>query len=270
MPCAPWLAISPGKGQHGKGIAVTGNDRDCPRLADVRTAIGLLTRLPIPKRPIVATRSGAWAWPVAGLAVGAIGALVGSVALALGLGAGTAAGLCLGAQVVVTGAMHEDGLADVADGFWGGWTKARRLEIMKDSHIGTYGVLALVLAVLLRWLALTALFGTGQWAVVIAVAILSRAPTAVLMSALPNARGTGLSHAVGRPSPAAAGGAVALACGLATLFLERDVISASLIAVLMTVAVALVARSKIGGQTGDVLGASQQISEIAMLLALAP
>ncbi len=195
---------------------------------------------------------------------------MGSVALALDLGAGTAAALCLGAQVVVTGAMHEDGLADVADGFWGGWTKARRLEIMKDSRIGTYGVLALVLGVLLRWLALTALFGSGQWAVVIAVATLSRAPMAVLMAALPNARGTGLAHAVGRPSPAAAAGAVALACGIATLFLERDVIPASLIAVLTTLSVALVARSKIGGQTGDVLGASQQFSEIAMLLTLAP
>ena len=249
---------------------MTGNDKDRPRLADVRTAIGLLTRLPVPGRAASGNRGGAWAWPVAGLAVGAIGALAGSLALAVGLGAGVAAALCIGTQVIATGAMHEDGLADVADGFWGGWTRVRRLEIMKDSRIGTYGVLALVLAVLLRWLALTALFGSGQWAVIVAVGTLSRAPMAVLMAALPNARGTGLSHAVGRPSPAAAGGAVAVAFGLATLFLERDVVSAGLIAALMTLAVALIARSKIGGQTGDVLGASQQVSEIAMLLVLAP
>ncbi|MCF1708994.1 adenosylcobinamide-GDP ribazoletransferase [Tabrizicola sp. J26] len=251
---------------------MTGNDNDRPRLADVKAAVGLLTRLPVPMRPNTSMRGGAaaWAWPLAGLTIGALGALAGSLALAVGLGAGPAAGLCILVQVVTTGAMHEDGLADVADGFWGGWTRARRLEIMKDSRIGTYGVLALVLAVLLRWLALTALFGSGQWQVVIAAATLSRAPMAVLMAALPNARGAGLSHAVGRPSAAAAGGAVALAFGLATLFLEKDVLYASLVAVLATFAVALVARSKIGGQTGDVLGAAQQVSEIAMLLMLAP
>ncbi len=72
----------------------------------------------------------------------------------LGLGSGIVAAMVLAAQAMITGAMHEDGLADTADGLWGGWDKARRLEIMKDSHIGTYGVMALILTVLVRWSAL--------------------------------------------------------------------------------------------------------------------
>jgi hypothetical protein len=131
---------------------------------------------------------------------GGLAALAGGLALALGVAPGAAAAVAVGTQAMVTGALHEDGLADSADGLWGGWDKTRRLAIMKDSHIGTYGVLALILVMLLRWTALAALFAQGTpWAALIAAGALSRAPMAVLMAALPNARGTGLSHSVGRP-----------------------------------------------------------------------
>ena len=114
--------------------------------------------------------------------------------------------------VILTGAMHEDGLADSADGLFGGWTVERRLEIMKDSRIGTYGMLALLLSGLARWAALTALIAAGPiWPVLIAAGALSRAPMAVMMALMPNARQGGLSASTGRPPLPRA----ALGCGIA-------------------------------------------------------
>jgi len=139
-----------------KDISVT--DRDTSPLllpTDITAALGLLSRLPVPVDGAKAAARGAaaaWAYPVAGFVIGALMALIASMALWLGLSAPIAAGLALTAGVIVTGAMHEDGLADSADGLWGGWEPAGRLEIMKDSHIGVYGVCALVLSLLLRWL----------------------------------------------------------------------------------------------------------------------
>ena len=97
--------------------------------------------------------AAAWAWPLAGMAVGLLGAAAGGLVLWLGVAPAAAAAIAIAAQIFATGALHEDGLADSADGLWGGWDKARRLAIMKDSRIGTYGVLALVLVTLLLILA---------------------------------------------------------------------------------------------------------------------
>ena len=88
---------------------------------------------------------------------------------------------------------------------------------MKDSSIGTYGVLALIVTGLLRWSALTALLATGApWAALVTAGTLSRAPLAVLMAALPNARGSGLAHGVGRPSAVTAGNGLVAAAAVAT------------------------------------------------------
>ncbi|MEC7763623.1 MAG: adenosylcobinamide-GDP ribazoletransferase [Pseudomonadota bacterium] len=236
---------------------------------DIPAALALLTRLPIPADHARGARA-AWAWPLAGAAVGALAALVGGVALWLGLPAPLTAALILTTQIVVTGALHEDGLADVADGFWGGFDTARRLEIMKDSRIGSYGVIALVLSLLARWAALTALipFGGLFWALV-AIGLVSRAPMAVLMAAMPNARGTGLSQTVGRPSQATATLGVILAVLGLFLCLGTDALAPILWSAFATLAAAAIAKAKIGGQTGDVLGATQQLCEIAALAALA-
>ncbi len=113
---------------------------------------------------VAATARGAlaaWAYPLVGVVVGGLGAVTGALALWLGLPAPLAAGLVLLAMIAVTGALHEDGLADTADGFWGGWDRARRLEIMKDSQIGSYGVIALILSLGLRWSALGVLIAHG-------------------------------------------------------------------------------------------------------------
>ena len=131
---------------------------------DLRLALGLLTRLPLPSTPDMARGAqAAWAWPLAGLAPAALAALAMTLGSALGVLPGVTAALGLAVSVMVTGAMHEDGLADTADGLWGGWTPERRLEIMKDSRLGTYGVLGLVSAVSLRVLMTLQLVAREGW-----------------------------------------------------------------------------------------------------------
>ncbi|MFN7597564.1 MAG: adenosylcobinamide-GDP ribazoletransferase [Cereibacter sp.] len=252
---------------------MTRRDSWRPQVFDVLAALGLLTRLPLNPDGARAQARGAaaaWAWPLAGVAVGLLGAASGGLALWLGVAPGAAAALAIAAQMVVTGALHEDGLADSADGLWGGWDTARRLAIMKDSRIGTFGVLALVLVTLLRWVALAGLFATGTpWGALAAAGALSRVPMVVLMAALPNARGSGLAHGVGRPegTVVAMSCATGLACGF--LALGPTAFSAAFWVGGVCLAVGLVARAKIGGQTGDILGASQQISEAVVLTLIA-
>ena len=236
---------------------------------DVASAIGLLTRLPLPYLAQPRGAEAAWAWPVVGLVVGGIAASVGAVLMAAGVPVTLAAVAVLAAGAVATGALHEDGLADTVDGFFGGWTPERRLEIMKDSHIGSYGTLALILSVLARWAALCAVLPVSVWAVV-AVAALSRAPMAVVMWALANARGKGLSQSVGRPDAVAVGVAVALALIAGVLAMElAATLMVALCVGMAVLGVMVLAHARIGGQTGDVLGATQQVAEVVALSVLA-
>ena len=230
---------------------------------DALAALGLLTRIPVPFATPRA--NGAWAWPLAGLAVGMVLALMAAPAEWLGLAPAFAAILVLATGAVLTGGLHEDGLADCADGFWGGRGRARRLAIMKDSRIGSYGMLALVLVLMMRWQALTMILEHDAWQSLIAAAILSRAPMAALAAALPNARGDGLSQSIGRPDRRTALRGIGLALILALVLAGGAGLAMALWAGLAALAVALVARAKIGGQTGDVLGASQQLAEAAAL-----
>ncbi len=244
-------------------------------IGDLRAGLSLLTRLPLPPPARFPTPPACWAWPLAGLVVGGLATAGGLAALALGLPAGLAAVIVLMLGTLATGALHEDGLADCADGFWGGWTKDRRLEIMKDSHIGSYGVMALLLVTLARWSAASALLAAGHWPALLAAATLSRVPMVVLMASLPNARGSGLAASVGRPGrkqvAAAALLALGLGCGLTGVMGGATGAATGLAMALATAAAGLAlawtARVKIGGQTGDVLGASQQLSDLAALSA---
>lgn len=236
---------------------------------DLAEAMALLTRLPARLAAPRGAASG-WAWPVVGALVGALAALVGGFALSLGLPLPLVAVLVVLVEISVTGGLHEDGLSDVADGFWGGADKARRLEIMKDSRVGSYGVLALVLVPLARVFAVLALLEAGALAAsLIAAGALSRAPMTVLMAALPNARGAGLSDHIGRPHPATAWLATGAALLFATLAVGGAVLAPVFWVALTTIALAAIAKAKIGGQTGDVLGASQQLAQLAALTALA-
>lgn len=236
---------------------------------DLPAALGLLTRLPVTvdgTRAMDRGAASAWAYPLVGVVLGVILAAATSVMLWIGIPSGIAAGLVLAGAVIMTGAMHEDGLADSADGLWGGWDKARRLAIMKDSHIGVYGVCAVGLSLLLRWLALVVIVSMGAyWVAFIAAGAVSRAAMVVLMAILPNARDGGLSRSVGRPSSAAVWLAVAIAIGVALLCGYPWIIVTATVAALCCGAIA---RAKIGGQTGDILGATQQVTEIVALITI--
>lgn len=236
--------------------------------SDLLSAFALLSRLPLPNHKGTGAAS-AWAWPLVGVVLGAAGAAVASGALWLGVTPGVTAALVLALGAMLTGGLHEDGLSDTADGLFGGWTRERRLEIMKDSRVGSYGVLALVLVTLARWSALTALLVQGgYWPALIAAGAMSRAPMALMMALLPNARGEGLSHATGRPSPATALLGLALAAALAVVLTGWGAVPMVFAALGVTLWLAFTALHRIGGQTGDILGATQQLAEVACLAVL--
>ncbi len=240
-----------------------------PRLvADLLSGFALLTRLPLPDHAGRGAAS-AWTWPLVGAVLGGGAAAASWLGLWLGLTPGVVAAMVLGLGALLTGGLHEDGLSDTADGLFGGWTCERRLEIMKDSRVGSYGVLALVLVTLARWSALaTVLSGGSLWALV-AVGAVSRAPMALIMAALPNARGAGLSHATGRPAPGVALVGAALATAIAFLLAGQAALPMLVLAGVVSALLARSAQARIGGQTGDILGAAQQLAEAAALAVLA-
>lgn len=249
------------------------------RLAEARLALMLLTRLPAGHLPEPAPdlADARWAFPFIGLLTGALGFAVFSGARALGLSAELAAVLAFGALALLSGGLHLDGLADFADGF-GGRDRARRLEIMRDSRIGSYGVIALIGVSAAQLLAMAQAAGqmAGQGAglaLFLLAGVLSRLAMLALLVALPPARADGMGRlAAGRvlgpgagrvlgPGAALAGGLM-LATGAAAL----PVLAAGAVA---AGAVSASARARLGGQTGDVLGAAQILSETAIWLAFA-
>lgn len=243
-------------------------ERDLRQLYDdFCTGAGLLSRLPLPGHRPRGVAS-AWAWPVVGLVLGGLAVLAGHVALALGLAAPLAAVVVLTVQVVLTGGLHEDGLADTADGLWGGWTRERRLEIMKDSRTGSYGVVALILGFAARITAVTLLLEAGALGALVVAAVLSRGVLPGVMALVPNARVDGLSRGMGRPTRGAAALSAGIAVVLALLLAGWAAIGAVLVVLLMACALSLLARARIGGQTGDILGAVQFVAEVAVLMVL--
>lgn len=248
--------------------------------ASFLTALRFLTRLPV---PFVRTmdppplRDSMAMFPVVGAIIGAVAAAGLILANLAGLPDLFCALLALGLAAYVTGAFHEDGLADVADGFGGGATREERLEIMKDSRIGAYGTLTLIITVLARASLLTALLDLGPLSILILMAgaaAFSRALMVDLLWATRPARPNGLSVMAGQPSrnttlaALAIGGIGAGAGGTLVLSPEAGVLAliAGGLALAMVRALAM---RKIGGQTGDVCGAGQVMAETAMLMVYA-
>jgi adenosylcobinamide-GDP ribazoletransferase len=238
---------------------------------DLKTGLAFCTRLPVTPPPGASLAQAVWTFPVVGAGIGAAGALVYWLADGLGLSAFVAATLAVAATALLTGCLHEDGLADTADGFGGGGTRERKLEIMRDSRSGAYGVAALLLSFLLRIGAIASLAGPGlAAAALIAAHAGARAVLPLFMRAVPPARQDGLSASAGTPQTSAA--TIAVLLGLLVLALFLGVGTALIAALLVAVALIALARlslRQIGGQTGDVLGAVEQTSEILILLAAA-
>lgn len=240
--------------------------------ADAHLALAFLTRLPLPDTgPYVpgalarAMRLFPLAGAVVGLAAGAVFMLAGLVLPPL-----AAALLALLTAVAVTGALHEDGLADTADGLGARGDRERRLAVMRDSRTGAFGVLALLFSLALRAAALAA--APTPWAglgALVAAQSLSRAMPPAMMQVLPPARADGLGAGAGHPHAGIAATALVLGCGLAFLAAGLAAAPAIVAALVAAAAVAWLARRCFGGFTGDILGAGQQMAEIAILLTLA-
>ncbi|MBS9478151.1 adenosylcobinamide-GDP ribazoletransferase [Ancylobacter sp. VKM B-3255] len=245
-------------------------------------ALRFLSRLPVPQTPFEPPldappeieRIGP-GFPLAALLIGLTGALTALTAHAIGLSPWLSSTLAVAVLMGVTGALHEDGLADMADGL-GGMNIARRLEIMKDSRIGTFGVLALILGFALRVGALQELMAIdvcASVAALVAAGTLARAAALGVLGVLPPARPGGLAHGIGRPSPATLATAAGLALVIAALlvipgFGTLAYIGGLIVGILAFFALTRLARAQFGGQTGDVAGAAALMVEIAFLLGL--
>ena len=250
--------------------------RGPPWLRGIRAAVVTLTRIPVGGFPY---SEDDWKWSAAYLPL--VGVMLGAVT-ALAWLAAARAGYLVAAVVVVglgalfTGAMHEDGLADTADALGGATTRERVLVILKDSRIGSYGALALIVAILLRVAVLARLGAAAPFAIVLTSSA-SRAAPVWLMAALPYVT----DPAVAKSRSIARAGWVEAALAtmwpmlvIAGLFFSRafdarELVAAALAIVLAAAACAARFRARIGGITGDFLGAAQQVSECAALLALA-
>jgi adenosylcobinamide-GDP ribazoletransferase len=239
-------------------------------VTDLRIGLSLATVLPLgPSTPVGdgdIARAG-WTLPVAGLLIGLLSAAMYAIAHAFGLTPGPAAMLALASAIIVTGALHEDGLADTADGLGGG-TRARKLEIMRDSRIGSFGVCALILSLGLRWSALAAIAAPGSVLIALLLAhVAGRAGMPLFMALVPPARTDGLSAGAGRP--AGPNAAIALGLGAITLavgFGPGKAILAVILLAFIGLLIAWLAIRQLGGQTGDILGCYEQVAETAILL----
>ena len=239
-------------------------------------ALAFFTRIPIPADTPYSARRLNQAnryFGVVGIVVGAVSAAVYVVALAL-FPAEIAVALAMICSLLLTGAFHEDGLADVFDGFGGGWEPAQKLEIMKDSRLGTYGAAALVMALGMKWLALAAISEADPWLPalsLLAMHPLSRICAASLIFSYPYVRADQSSKVkplANQQSPQDLW--VLIATGLIILLLLP--LNVALAVVTVLTATRLLCgkwfERQLGGYTGDCLGAAQQLAELAGYMAL--
>lgn len=229
------------------------------------TAMRTLSVLPVPGREAGKFSDSLYWFPLVGLFLGGLQAAAAMLAAGFAWPELSAA-LVLLSGVVLTRGMHADGLADMADGFFGGRDREARLRIMKDPSVGSFGVLALVLLYLLKWVVLARLLAGEFWTVLIAGVVLARVAQVVLASLLPYARsgggtasgfvsGAGAWHAAAALLTGA--GLVVLLTGFSHLFFT---LLGAFVAV--SVLVGWLSVRRIGGVTGDVLGAASELCEL--------
>lgn len=250
--------------------------------ADIARSVAFLSRIPMPSFVFSGFNGKldrtARAFPVAGILIGLLPALVFLLMLCLRADRLMSALVALAVQAIITGALHEDGLADCADGLGGGRDREHSLSIMKDSRIGTYGAIALILSFALRASALAAIAREAPPLAAVlafpAVACISRASLVWHWHRLPPAKPDGVAAAAGQPGEGAMHTALVTACllgaallwpGLGVLPLVCALIASGLGVMIFTGYV----KKRLSGHTGDTLGAAQQISEIAAFCALA-
>ncbi len=240
-------------------------------LAALSVAVGFLTVIPVRAgsvEPRTVGHSLIW-FPVVGLLIGCLLAAVDLLA-AEAFSRGVTVALALTTGAVLSGAIHLDGLADTADGVFGGRTPERRLEIMRDSRIGSYGVVALILALLLQFAALDSLGDTDRLRALMLVPALSRAGMVLAITAFPYVRPEGLGRTFKDHASRADLVFVSIVTLLASVLILRG---AGLLLWVTAVVVTLVAgwffSRRLGGLTGDTYGAIAVIDEVVLFLVLA-
>ncbi len=248
-------------------------------LRAVATSFAFLTRLPVRTTeagPMDMAAAAAW-FPLVGAVVGGV---VGAVHYGLQqlMPTSVAAAVAVAVGVLITGAFHEDGLGDTADGFGGGWTPEERLKIMADPRQGTYGVAAIVCSVLVRVAAIGAMEGATAIAVVCAAHLLARNLAAMGLGLARPANRGGLAGSMRadaeakgttwrRTSLTATAWMVVFFLIVGSTLGPIAAVSMALVASGVGLAVVRLARAKVGGVTGDVLGAIEQLAESAALVA---
>jgi adenosylcobinamide-GDP ribazoletransferase len=239
-----------------------------PRLFLIATQF--LTRWPMPRNLETDGKElgqAAMFFPLVGALVGASGALLHAALLKL-LPPSTCALLTLVYFAFTTNAFHEDGLADAFDGFGGGWTRERALEIMRDSRVGTFGALALIFLALAKYNFLSSIYPSAVWRWLIVAHTAARWTTLPLCLWLPYAREEGQGKLVAQRL-GYGGATVATLTLLAALALLswREAAVAFAVAAATPLLTGLYYRHRIGGVTGDCLGATNQLTEVALYLA---
>lgn len=251
-------------------------------VTDTARAVAFLSRLPVPDRFFGEAETdmttSARAYPLAGLVLTLPAGILLFLTLVLGLSPVFAAALAIACQLPITGGLHEDGLADCADGFGAGGDRDRILVVMRDSTIGAFGGLALIMSVLLRVAGLAAIaMSASAFAAALAflsAAVISRGAMVWHWHVLPAARAEGVAASIGRPEKETAvfavtcGALLAAALALTASGVAGALTSILLVAIVCSVFVRMTERA-VGGHTGDTIGATQQICEIAALLGLA-
>ena len=234
-------------------------------------AIRFMTRLPVPAR--IGHGDGgldrsARYFPAVGLVVGAIAALV--FALAACVWPKTlAVAASMASTLYLTGAFHEDGWCDMVDGFGGGWSKQRILEIMKDSRIGSYGVVAVIVLLLAKFCALVEIDLADVTLALIAGHAVSRLCATSVLHGLDYVRAEGKAKPLGASQPRGDLVVGALTALVPLLFMRpAQALAGALLAALATLWLARLYKRRIGGYTGDCLGATQQLAEVAFYFGL--
>jgi adenosylcobinamide-GDP ribazoletransferase len=249
---------------------------------DIARALAFLSRVPVPPSAFEGDDGNlgrlSRAFPAAGLLIALPPAAVLAVLLAWHADPLMSAFIALGVQTLITGALHEDGLSDTADGLGGGKDREHALAIMKDSRIGTYGAIALVLSFGIRAAALAEvareLAPISAATTLLAVAAVSRAAMVWHWSILAAAKPDGVAASAGRPSPKDRQKASIAAVALAAVLLlpttgPKALLGCLLVASLCALSFTAHVRRRISGHTGDTIGATQQICEIASFCTLA-
>ncbi|NOU05800.1 MAG: adenosylcobinamide-GDP ribazoletransferase [Hyphomicrobiaceae bacterium] len=245
------------------------------RLNDVILAVTLLTRLPMPpatRGDNDALAAAIWVYPLVGAMVGALGGAAFLIARHLGLPADVASWLAIATMVLTTGCFHEDGLADFWDGIGGGHTVERKLEIMRDSRIGSYGGAAMIMMFGIRAAMIAALArasGDASAALaLVAAGLLGRSAITVVLTTTKAARLDGLAVAAQAPPAKASAAALAMSLLIFAIVPMQAGVAAIAASVLVALVMADLMRRQIGGYTGDALGATEIKVELAALAAI--